>query len=254
MKLAFIGGCLNNQIGLARSSSYHYILRQLLDTDFPQSSITLTLGYYTSYNLMAQAVISLIENKSADILFLFLRPFPLMALNKLWIKFNNDAEESNRKIHPSVFKRKNMHWPAMLTKYPLDNAVIEPRREKFGLRDLNLLSGLSIGLNTWAVKYIVTEIETINNFCKSHNKKLILLSLPQNPESLVGNYICQLTNRKLKSNLPHIPFIEIFFIGEDCFESDGIHYNTKGHKLLAEVLHNYLSKNIMSFSETAPST
>lgn len=253
MKLAFIGGCLNNQIGLAKSSSYHYILRQFLDTALPEYSINLSLGYYTSYNLLAKSAISLIEKKSADILFLFLRPFPLMALNKLWIKFNTEAEKSARILHPSVFNRKNMHWPPNLTNYPLENAVIEPRREKFGLRDLNLLSGLSIGLNKWAVKYVANEVETINNFCKAQNKKLILLSLPQNPESLVGNYICQLTNKKLKSRLQHIPFIEIFFMGEDCFEPDGIHYNPKGHRLLAEVLHTYLSKNIVPIPQTAPS-
>lgn len=251
MNLGFMGGCLNKQIGLSKELLYHYVLLDLMSRNFPGSKFEGSLGYYTSYNLMPQAATRFIEQKSPDRLFLFLRPFPLMALNKLWIKFNTKDKENtrnghSRKLHPSLFKRGNMEWAPNLTNYSLEDAVLEAAGKKFGWRDLNLLSGLMTGLNNWSVRYLVKEIEEINKVCFTHKTELILLSLPQNPESVLGNYICNLTNKKLKLHLPDIAFIDISFIGKKYFYPDGIHYNEEGHKILAEVLCDYLSQTDLS--------
>jgi hypothetical protein len=240
MKLGFVGGCLNKQPGLAREQSYYYLLRERLKHDFPQEDISISLGYYTSYDQLAKSTDKFINAKSPDILFLFLRPFPLMALHKLYIKYDAGHGKMARRCHPSLFNRRNINWPPTLTNYTIDDVIIEPRREKFGLRDLNLLGGLAVGLDNWVVNYLAHEIESIRDLCVSQNKKIALISLPQNPESLLGNYICRLTNTKLKARFQDIPFIEIYFMGETYFEPDGIHYNPAGHKLLAETLfHHY---------------
>lgn len=255
MNIGLVGGCLNKQIGISREQLYHHLLRDKLDGKYTEDKISISLGYYTSYNLMSNSVMEFMEKKSPGIVFLFLRPFPLMALTKIWIKYeemggDNSIIESTfkRELHPSFYSRKKMNWPAHLTRYFLDDAVLEPRRMKFGLRDLNLLAGLLAGLNDWTVKYLKGEIEHISNYCKSKNKKLVILSLPQNPESVTGNYVCNITNRKLKAKLKDIPFIDIFYIGKDYFEPDGIHYNSSGHKLLADILFEYLSQQDNSVS------
>lgn len=240
MRLGFMGGCLNNQAGLAREQAYYYVLREMLKQNSPEWGITISLGFYTSYNRLAQATTQFIDAKAPGVLFLFLRPFPLMALNKLWIKYDAGNNVMARKWHPSLFNRQNMNWPPMLTNYTLDDVQAEPRREKFGLRDMNLLGGLIAGLHTWTVRYLMNEIQALHNLCISQNRKMALISLPQNPESLLGNYICRLTNAALKARLQDIPFIDIYFMGEKYFEADGIHYNAAGHKLLAETLVDYI--------------
>ncbi len=239
------------QIGISSENYYYKVLSGLLERHFQGSGISCSLGVYTSYNLLSESAIKFIETRSPDIIFLFLRQFPLMPLNKILIKFNRGKEEihQNRitryewEFHPSLFNRRKMDWAPRLTDYTLNDAVLEPRREKFGMRDINLLSGLAAGLNDWAIKYILNEIKQVNDMCLAQNKKLILLSLPKNPESLIGNYVCKLTNAKLKPLLSQIPIIDISFIGEEYFEYDGIHYNVSGHKILAETMFNYLSNS-----------
>ncbi len=254
MKLGFMGGCLNNQAGLAREQAYYYILREMLKSNSPEYDTAISLGFYTSYDQLPQAATNFIQAKSPDMLFLFLRPFPLMALNKLWIKYDAGNNVMARQWHPALFNRQNMNWPPMLTNYTLDDVTTEPRREKFGLRDMNLLGGLFARLPAWTTTYLLNEINAINSLCTSQNRKMALISLPQNPESLLGNYVCRLTNTMLKARLHNIPFIDIYFMGEKYFESDGIHYNAAGHKLLAETLVDYINSEAIVFPQTLPST
>ena len=73
---------------------------------------------------------------------------------------------------------------------------------------------------------------------------MALISLPQNPESLIGNYVCGLTMKKLKAKYS---FMDISAIGKEYFEDDLIHYNKEGHRVLAEKFYEFYHSPTSNF-------
>jgi len=243
--LSFITGCLNKQKTISPEHLYHQQILNILKREYFNCEIEIALGSYVSYSQFQNAILKFIENKCPDLVFIFLRPFPLMPLNKPLFKYKKNEKIIAWSLHPSIFKRKNFHWDEKFSKYETEIDYNDKCRKKIELRDINLLIGLLSGLNSWCVKFLTKNIREINNDVKGFDKKLFYISLPQNPESLMGNYICKITNRKIRKILSkEINFIDISHISKDFFEKDGIHFNSKGHEQLAKILYPVIKEEI----------
>jgi len=207
----------------------------------------MVLGSYFSYSQFQETTLNFIKNKNPDMVFIFLRAFPLMPLNKPFFKYKMTDEIISWSVHPSLFNRKNFHWDEKFSKYEKEIDYNTRVRKKIELRDFNLLVGLLLGLNSWCVKFLMNRIKAIKNDSNSYNKKLFIISLPRNPESLMGNYICKKTNRKIRKRLSNeLDFVDIYHIPKIFYEDDGIHFNTPGHEQIAKVLFQAIKREIDS--------
>jgi len=243
--LGFITGCLNKQRTILPGQLYHQQIQNMLKQKHEDLNVEIALGSYVSYSQFQKTTLTFIKDKNPDMVFIFLRPFPLMPLNKPIIKYKKNERTIAWSLHPLLFKRKNFKWDEKFSKFEKEIEYNDKRRSKIELRDLNLLLGLLLGLNKWSVKFLVNNIKVIINDECCQNRKLFFISLPQNPESLMGNYICKLTNQKIRACLSNeISFVDISCIPKDCFEKDGIHFNSKGHEYLAQILDAVIEKEI----------
>lgn len=207
----------------------------------------MALGSYFSYSQFRETTLDFIKNKDPKLVFVFLRPFPLMPLNKPIFKYKKSDETIAWSVHPSLFNRKDLYWDEKFFKYEKEIDFNPKHRKKIELRDLNLLTGLLLGLNSWCMKFLASNIKAIHGNMKDPDKKLFIISLPRNPESLMGNYICKITNKKIRKRLPEeIGFIDISQISIDFFEKDGIHFNAKGHEEIAHIIFKVIKERICS--------
>jgi len=243
--LGFLTGCLNKQKSILPEHLYHQQILNILKQEIASYNFEIALGSYVSYSQFQETVLNFIKHKNPDLVFIFLRPFPLMPLNKPIFKYKKNDQTVMWSIHPSLFNRKNFSWDEKFSKYEKEIDFNYKRRKKIELRDINLLIGLLLGLNSWCVKFLVNNIKAINTI-NGYGKKLFFISLPQNPESLMGNHICKITNRKVRAILPkEAYFIDISQISKYFFEKDGIHFNSKGHEQIAQLFYPVIKEKII---------
>jgi hypothetical protein len=250
--LGFITGCLNKQKNILPEHLYHQKLLDILKRQNTTGNIDIALSSYVSYSQFKATSINFIKNKNPDIVFIFLRPFPLMPLNKPLIKYKKSEDIISWSVHPSLFNRKNFHWDEEFSKHEKEIDFNYKHRNKIELRDINLLTGFLLGLNAWCVKFLINNIKEIQQSFTDNNK-IFFISLPQNPESVMGNYICKLTNKKIGRNFSEeINFVDISRISKYYFENDGIHFNSKGHEYLAQLLYEVIKKEICPEYSSSP--
>ena len=142
MNIGFVGGCINSRGVIEQNKAYH----QLLKTTNPQHNIFLTK--YSSYTSLTDKTEQFIKTNSLDKVFIFMRHFPYMVLNKPMVRLINKAGKPYYRIHPYLMNRKVKHWLPEYDKYVTsfeDN--IQPKRNYFGLRDVNFIIGKSVGLH-----------------------------------------------------------------------------------------------------------
>src|ERR1017187_4651460 len=112
VNIGFMGGCLNNQKGIAKDEFYYEVFSGLL-SNVPHHVFT---SIYISYDTMVAKTEKFIEINNIDVLFLVIRQFPLMPLYKPLIKYENKNGGTSWMIHPSLFRRK-LGWNPGLSKY-----------------------------------------------------------------------------------------------------------------------------------------
>ena len=238
LTIGFLGGCIHNQSGISRTDLYYSVLADLLSSVINKSELQISLGRYHSFDQLVRQSQNFINEKNPDLLFLFIRPFPLMPLHKPIIKYDKVNGKTSRAFHPGLLTRKP-EWNKKLTANQQTEPIQITKRNFFALRDLNLALGILIGLHRWALKYLSLQIKHTRLLCERRNTELIIISPPQNPESLAGNIICKLTSEYLSRYCRNnfIGFVNINSFTQTYFEKDNIHFNVAGHKKLAELLH-----------------
>ena len=145
--------------------------RNSLMTDFQ-----LELGSYLCYAYFRKAAIHFIKNKQPDFAFIFLRKFPLMPLNKPFIKYKTRNEKVVWARHPMLFNRTKFEWDNKFSKYEKEIDFNTKKRHLIELRDFNLLAGLLLGLNRWCVKFLLSDILAISDDINCSCKKLFIVS------------------------------------------------------------------------------
>ena len=238
LNIGLIGGCINKQKGISKGDLYHSIIRSKIKTHNPEIDLQFSLGSYESYNELFQKTETLIFKKRPNIIYLFIRPFPLLPLTKPIVKYENEKHNKVRTLHPGLLNRK-LEWPDKLSIYQTNTDSLQTSNGKFGFRDLNIILGILLGLNKWANKFIITEIEKIETLCKQENTQLVIVSPPKKLESIMANLICKWTHQKLNqfSIKRSFKYIDIYQLSQNNFEEDNIHFNKKGHQKLGEIIH-----------------
>jgi hypothetical protein len=236
INIGFIGGCINNQAGINREHLYHSIALKLLANW--HSEHKMTLGSYLSFDQLPDRTKNFIDKKQPAIIYLFIRPFPLMPLQKPIVKYDTAEETIGYSLHPALFTRQ-LKWNEELTRYQSSTDFVFVRKPSFGFRDLNLLAGVILGLHRWALKYLTHQLELVQQLCMQEKIKLKIISPPQNPESLLATLTCKWTANYLEKycRTVMIDFININGFSLANFEQDRIHFNVHGHKKLGELIY-----------------
>jgi len=238
IKIGFMGGCLNNQAGISRKDLYYSIVSARLSSN--QTEHQISLCSYHSYSQLLDQTKKFIEKKKPELLYLFIRPFPLMPLQKPWVKYDTADHKVTYTLHPALFSRQ-MVWKEELTKHQVIREFEYVKKSVFSFRDLNLLTGLVLGLHFWARNYLTDQLDSVKEICSAHEIKLVIISPPQNPESLIANLICKWTANYLEQfyKRGQIDYINIYSFSLSCFEQDKIHFNSQGHKKLGELIYHH---------------
>ena len=240
--IAFLAGCINNQRNFPRESHYHAVLKTSLSRMY-SADLNFNFAVYHAYGQLFEKATGLISKNRPDILVIFIRPFPFLILNKPLVKYEESDNRKVRDMHPALFFRNKFEWPE---KYFINikeaSSAKCVSRSKFELRDLNLLAGIILGLNRWAMKFVLQELKRVISLCRQENIELIFLGMPQNRESIIGSYICSFMNKKLISEFSktNVIYLNIHSEkdanGQPIFFGDGIHFNEAGHLFLKDNL------------------
>lgn len=237
IKVGFIGGCISFPIGIDNNKVYHSLLKKTL----PEVKIK-TDKYYT-YSELIEISEEFIKREPVEILFIFLRHFPYMVLNKPLIKLYVRSNKIIYRLHPYLINYKLNFWPKNLDRYIKENKFYPiPKRNYFGLRDINSILGKILGLHNWAYRYVEKSIIELNEICISNNVKLVVIGPTKNPETFMGDRICTYLNNRIMNAMiiNNIDFIDInSYVDEknnSIFRSDKIHFNEYGHEYLCKKL------------------
>jgi hypothetical protein len=185
-----------------------------------------------------------IEKNELDVLFLVIRQFPLMPLHKPLIKYENKDGGISWALHPALFRR-NLNWSKKFTQYYTLNEYIHKEKSRFGLRDLNLLAGLVLGLYRWAPEFVMQEVKKVRDLCEQKGVKLIVLSTQQYPTSVMGDIACKKISEKLANwcRTDDINYVNIIDLGPpEFFAEDRVHFSADCHKLIAAKLYDAYSE------------
>jgi hypothetical protein len=234
-KIGFIGGCINNQIGVNRQDLFHAVASNLMSQINLNHQIS--LGTYLSFDQLFDQTNKFIHKKKPHLIYLFIRPFPLMPLQKPIVKFDRENESIGYSLHPEFFTRQ-LKWNEKLTKNQSSSDYEFVRKSVFGFRDINLLAGVILGLHSWALKYLSLQLTLIQQICIEQKITLKIISPPKNPESVLANLICKWTTNFLKKKCQsnQLGFININSFSFEYFEHDKIHFNIHGHKVLGKLI------------------
>ncbi len=245
--VGFYSGCINRQKSIPDELLYHQQISGLLQEGFPLTDFQIELGSYRCYAYFRKAAIHFIRNKQPDLAFIFLRKFPLMPLNKPFIKYKTRNGNVVWARHPMLFNRSKFEWDNKFSKYEKDIDFNTKKHHLIELRDFNLLAGLLLGLNRWCVNFLLKDIQAIFDDINGNCKKIFIVSTMRSPDSLIGNYVCKITNNRIRRKLPeNLKWIDIFQIPKSSYHTDNIHYNIKGHKQVAQILFSAISNEIDS--------
>ncbi len=241
INISFIGGCINNQNGISREDLYYSVASKLLSNK--QTEHQISLGSYLSFDQLFEQTKKIIDKKRPNLIYLFVRPFPLMPMQKPIVKYDTANKKVAYSFHPALFTQQ-LRWDIKFTKYQSTNDFRFVRKSIFGLRDINLLVGVLLGLHRWALKYLTLQLDLVKQLCSETNIKLKIISPPQNPESFLANLTCEWTANHLKTycKSESIDFININSFSLSNFENDKIHFNVQGHKELGELIYRDLKK------------
>jgi len=238
-----MGGCLNKQHDIADSDNYITVLRTMLHERGTEA--TTAKGLYLHYHHAVSKVAETIAVKKPDILCFFLRPFPLIPLFKLSIKYPTIEGGVKSMLHPALLNR-NAAWNVVLSDHQTFGAFTYVKRRRVAFRDLNIALGLACGLAPWALRYMTSVVNALNRTCKEAGVKLIIMTPPKSPGSLMGDRVCRKTAKVIDSfcRENEISCIDIHALPYDRF-SDGVHLKKEGHLEIAEMIH----KNLLAIQQ-----
>ena len=247
INIGFIGGCINKQKNIPPEKLYHSILKKHLAENFHDLEFNISLATYHSYNQLTEKANHFVSKNNLNILFIFIRPFPMMPLHKLIIKYDLPDGKKGLTIHPQLLKRK-ADWSKQLTEFQTTNDFSFIPKNKFGLRDINLSIGGLLGLHRWALRFVSEQLSSIIHFCITNSVTPVIISPPKNPESVLGNLICRRASFYFSEvcTKNEIAFLNINCFKREFFLPDKIHFNVSGHKKLSATILNLIQQKLNS--------
>lgn len=230
-RIGFLGGCVTRQEGIPTEALFHEILRKNF---FPDAEMV--TGHYLSFSELPGRVASFIEQKRPGVLFLFIRPFPLLPLFKAVVKYEGDDGKPCYAWHPAIF-RSSSDWDPRFSAHQTIRPFQPVRQLRFRVADGNVLLGKCLGLHRWAQHYLLKQLDAVRLRCESAEVPLTLLSTPPYSSSFTGSHIMKSTDVAISAwcHSNHIPYHSVVDWNADNFIHK-YHFSEIGHQRLAELI------------------
>lgn len=245
LHLACLGGCINRQPRIEPDAHYHAVFAQNMRRKAPPVQVTVSIGSFLSIDRMPERAEQLLDRSRPDWLCVYIRPFTLMPLHKLLVRYETADKRFVRSWHPALFRRK-MAWNPRLSQFQTEWPFVFVPRSRFGWRDWNLLAGLLLGLHGWARRYVLHQLDGLKACCESRGTRLVVMAPAQNPDSIMGDYLCEQAYRAIRRycSLQGIPLLDAHRFGPEYFEEDKLHFIPAVHRELGQMLTGLVEKEM----------
>lgn len=253
MVIAYLGGCINKQKGLAPDHHYHALVAKKILYETGQRVETAT-GFYSSYNSVLSKSIDVVQESKAEVLVLFLRPFPLFPLLKPIIRYTNNQLHNKLAIHPKFYGYYN-YFPVNFAEEYLvksTNAVGSASIARRLFKRINFLAGKATGLENWAIEFILSQLEILDRFCTSKGIRLIIMGPSFYTTDKHLNSFCLRLNSAVKQfckkhSVSHTDILQVNDEqGNSILAPDKKHFTEAGHRYLADKIFKIIE--VCSFS------
>lgn len=237
LHVACLGGCINKQPGVAPDALYHAVLARNLRLREPPIATSVSTGSYLSVDRMVESAEKLLAARRPDFLCVYVRPFTLMPLHKLLVRYETAGQRFAWAWHPALFRR-TMAWHPRLSRFQTEWPFEFVPRSRFGWRDWNLLAGRLLGLHAWARRYVLHQLDLLNARCENYDTRLIVMAPAQNPDSIMGDHLCAGAFQTISSYCAerNILLLDAHRFGPEYFEEDQLHFIPAVHGQLGEML------------------
>lgn len=239
MNIAFWGGCINRQQNMSSDKHYHAIVRNGVAIETVETP-KIRLRFYSSfYELKKESIQMLQRDTQYDYLVIFLRPYTLMPLTKLLIRYTDNNMQQKLVLNPRFSSAR--YYDNMVKEYKVtvqnkgDEGLLHKAFQK-----LNDIAGDILGLQEWAHLEVIGMLGEINAAASVRNTKLILLGPPLYPANPRISKSCIELNRKIAAfaaanNIGHVDMVVSAIEDEYIFSKpDGKHINEAGHNFMAK--------------------
>lgn len=253
MNIVFWGGCINRQHNITADKHYHAIVKHSVDRDTGIAS-RISLWFYSSFHeLKCESETILRGDTRFDCMVVFVRPFTLMPLTRLLIRYTDKNMRHRVALHPRFSKAKYYH--RIIKEYK----VMARNKEEDGLmhktfRRLNDMAGDVLNLPQWAQREVIGILESIHKLASQNGMQLVLVGPTLYPANKRVSKNCIELNKKIASfasarNIAHVDMAMSFDQnGDPLLEPDGKHVTEAGHAFMAEGILKHLKVNKSEFA------
>ena len=236
IKIGIVGGCAISQKNIPLKSRFYSILSEKIKTNLSHQTV-FSFSTYSDYSSLSTKCYEVSNKSHLDFMVIHLRPQPFYIISKLFIKYENELnDDMGICINPLLYGRT---WSNHLKGDPVPTFNYYSVKPRF--MDLNIFLGNIFRLHTKASIYIYNQIMHIQSYCQLNHIKLIILGIPYQPFSKIGNLNCKKLNLSLMEKLSNDKNIENFecytrMESNSYFEKDNLHLSINGHYTLGSIL------------------
>jgi len=235
INIGFIGGCAITQHNITRQNRFYSIFqKKIADKKLYRPVFSFTR--YTDYNYLKEACDEVMNKSSLDLLIIHIRPQPFYILSKLLIKYRRKINRNSICINPLLLSKIIYRKFEINPPNNLNQSYTKPR-----FMDINILLGNIFSLRSKASSLIYNEISSIRSLCIDNNIKLVVLGIPYQPLSWIGNINCHRLNLFLKEKFKNdnVEYLDCYdkMKDKECFHKDKLHFSNKGHYVLGSILY-----------------
>ena len=248
MNIAFWGGCINRQQNIAADKHYHAIVKQAVVSETGTAPRSWLRFYSSFHELKCEAEEMLQRDTHYDYLVIFLRPYTLMPLTRLLVRYTDKNMHPRLALNPRFSKTK--YYDSMIKEYKV---VVQNKSEGSlvhkTFQQLNDLAGDLLHLPQWAQQEVICILEDIYTLASQKGTQLVLLGPPLYPANKRVSKSCIELNQKISlfaaaRSIVHVDMATPFNQeGQPFSEPDGKHVTAAGHAFMAEGILKHLLAN-----------
>ena len=238
MNIIFCGGCINRQHNITPAQHYHAIVKQAIALKTATAPNSWQRFYSSFYELEKEATEMLQRDTHYNYLVIFLRPYTLMPLTKLLIRYTDNNMQQRLALSPKFSARK--YYNNMMKEYKVPVQTQSATGLTYQVfQTLNDIAGDILGLHHWAHQQVINILTNIQAVAASKGTRLILLGPPLYPANQRVSKSCIELNNKIAlfaaaNQVIHVDMVAPAEKDENVFSMpDGKHINLQGHAFMA---------------------
>lgn len=242
LNIGFVGGCAITQHDIPKKNKFFEVFKSKMKSD-SLKEVSISFSSYSQFYQLEKSCDKIFKKQKMDVLTIHIRPQPFLFLSKFILRKLNKKNRATYLLNQILFMStidqcKDNYAPPVF-----NQLATKPR-----LKERNIRVGNIFRFNIKASKLIFKLILNIQSKCKQNDIQLVILGIPPQPMTKLGNLNCKKFNKylikKCKDN--RIVYIDSYakMNNDVVFQKDKLHLSEEGHYVLGEILYNKIKKLI----------